>query len=245
MATGSGSSSAATSRSSGSSRTWPSTRPGRWRCRSWPGSEPAELARILRHAGASVVLCSEVHDEIRSAAPIVVSTGPGGSMRWAELLSARRRRRGAGAQSGRRRRHHVHVGDHRPAEGRGRAAWRALDHRARPVSRGWGSGSSPPRPSPPPAGRSSSAALCAADSAGGSSPGSTRIVGSPPSNVTVRSRRFSCRQWWSSSSALPGSRPRTSRAWPWSTSAAHRLPRPPCGVSVPGCPQRRSCAGTA
>ena len=44
---------------------------------------PTELARILRHAGAAVALCSEVHDEVRAAVPTVVSTAAG----WAELLS--------------------------------------------------------------------------------------------------------------------------------------------------------------
>jgi acyl-CoA synthetase (AMP-forming)/AMP-acid ligase II len=48
---------------------------------------PLELARILRHAGASIVLCSEVHDEIRLAVPTVVSTRPGESIRWTDLLS--------------------------------------------------------------------------------------------------------------------------------------------------------------
>ncbi len=48
---------------------------------------PVELARILSHAGASVVLCGEVHDEIRSVAPTVASTGPGGSVRWEDLFS--------------------------------------------------------------------------------------------------------------------------------------------------------------
>ena len=44
---------------------------------------PAELARILRHAQAAVALCSDVHDELRSVVPTVVSTGA----EWDELLS--------------------------------------------------------------------------------------------------------------------------------------------------------------
>ena len=49
---------------------------------------PVELARILEDAGASLVLCSEVSQEIRAAVGTVVSTGPGGTLRWADLLSA-------------------------------------------------------------------------------------------------------------------------------------------------------------
>ena len=49
---------------------------------------PVELARILEDAGASLVLCSEVSREIRAAVGAVVSTGPGGTLRWADLLSA-------------------------------------------------------------------------------------------------------------------------------------------------------------
>ena len=49
---------------------------------------PVELARILEDAGASLVLCSEVSQEIRAAVGTVVCTGPGGTLRWAELLSA-------------------------------------------------------------------------------------------------------------------------------------------------------------
>ncbi len=45
---------------------------------------PAELARILRHAGASVVLCGEVHDEFRAAVPMVVGTGADA---WTGLFS--------------------------------------------------------------------------------------------------------------------------------------------------------------
>ena len=49
---------------------------------------PVELARILHDAGASVVLCSEVVDEFRSAVRTVVCTGPGPALRWSDLLSA-------------------------------------------------------------------------------------------------------------------------------------------------------------
>jgi len=45
---------------------------------------PAEQARILRHAGASVLLCGEVHDEVLAAVPMVVGTTGGG---WGGLLS--------------------------------------------------------------------------------------------------------------------------------------------------------------
>ena len=47
---------------------------------------PVELARILRDAGASVVLCSEVADPVRAAVETVVCTGAGGAARWADLL---------------------------------------------------------------------------------------------------------------------------------------------------------------
>ena len=49
---------------------------------------PVELARILQDAGASLVLCSEVSQEIRAAVGTVVCTGTGGTLRWADLLSA-------------------------------------------------------------------------------------------------------------------------------------------------------------
>ncbi len=49
---------------------------------------PTELTRILRHAGAAVALCSEVHDEFRVAVPTVVGTSAGGAARWVELLSS-------------------------------------------------------------------------------------------------------------------------------------------------------------
>ncbi len=49
---------------------------------------PVELTGILHDAGASVVLCSEVVDEVRSAVRAVVCTGPGPALRWSDLLSA-------------------------------------------------------------------------------------------------------------------------------------------------------------
>lgn len=51
---------------------------------------PVELARILRDAGASIVLCSEVVDEVRSTVKTLVCTGPGPgpALRWSELLAA-------------------------------------------------------------------------------------------------------------------------------------------------------------
>ncbi len=48
---------------------------------------PSELARVLTYAAASVVLTSEVRDEIRSAVPTVVSTRSGGTARWVDFLS--------------------------------------------------------------------------------------------------------------------------------------------------------------
>jgi len=48
---------------------------------------PAELARILRHAGVALALCSDVHDEIRAAVPTAVGTAPAGTVRWADLFS--------------------------------------------------------------------------------------------------------------------------------------------------------------
>ncbi len=47
---------------------------------------PVELARILKDAGASVMLCSEVTDTVRSAVETVVCTGAGGAVQWADLL---------------------------------------------------------------------------------------------------------------------------------------------------------------
>jgi acyl-CoA synthetase (AMP-forming)/AMP-acid ligase II len=49
---------------------------------------PVELARILKDAGASVVLCSEVTDPVRAAVETVVCTGAGGAARWADLLAS-------------------------------------------------------------------------------------------------------------------------------------------------------------
>jgi acyl-CoA synthetase (AMP-forming)/AMP-acid ligase II len=49
---------------------------------------PAELPAILRHAGASVVLCSEASPEMRVAVPTVVSTRPGGTVSWHDLAGA-------------------------------------------------------------------------------------------------------------------------------------------------------------
>jgi acyl-CoA synthetase (AMP-forming)/AMP-acid ligase II len=48
---------------------------------------PAELARILQDAGASVALCSEVTPLVGDAVGTVVSTGAGGTARWTDLLS--------------------------------------------------------------------------------------------------------------------------------------------------------------
>ena len=48
---------------------------------------PLELARILEDSGASVALCSRVVPEVKSAVRTVVSTGAGGDLRWADLLS--------------------------------------------------------------------------------------------------------------------------------------------------------------
>ena len=50
-------------------------------------SGPGELARILHDAGASVVLCSEIVDEVRAAVGTVVSTGSNGDRQWVDLLS--------------------------------------------------------------------------------------------------------------------------------------------------------------
>ena len=151
---------------------------------------------------------------------------PGGTARLDDFLSTDEADLAAGAPPGRRRRHHVHLGDHRPPQ----RAWSCDTVGSRPpdASRrpSWDSASSPARPSPPPAGRCSCAVPCAAASAGGSSHVSTPIAGSPRSNATVRWRHSSCRRWSSSSSPLLASRRRTSRAWRWSTSAAHPSPRP-------------------
>jgi acyl-CoA synthetase (AMP-forming)/AMP-acid ligase II len=47
---------------------------------------PSELARILCDAGASVVLCSDLHAELRDVVPTVISTRATGSPRWSDLL---------------------------------------------------------------------------------------------------------------------------------------------------------------
>ena len=49
-----------------------------------PRLGPAETARILLHAGASLALCSEVGDELRAAVPRAVRTR---TQEWSELLS--------------------------------------------------------------------------------------------------------------------------------------------------------------
>jgi acyl-CoA synthetase (AMP-forming)/AMP-acid ligase II len=49
---------------------------------------PVELGRILRDAGASVVFCSEVAKEVRSAVRTAVCTGSGGDLTWTDLFSA-------------------------------------------------------------------------------------------------------------------------------------------------------------
>ena len=48
---------------------------------------PSELSRILFHAGASVLLCSDVNAEFRDAVPTVVSTSAASSLRWLDLLA--------------------------------------------------------------------------------------------------------------------------------------------------------------
>jgi acyl-CoA synthetase (AMP-forming)/AMP-acid ligase II len=49
---------------------------------------PLELSRILRDAGATVALCSEVQPEVRAAVRTVVGTAPEADLRWDDLLSA-------------------------------------------------------------------------------------------------------------------------------------------------------------
>jgi acyl-CoA synthetase (AMP-forming)/AMP-acid ligase II len=48
---------------------------------------PGELVRILRDAGASVVLCSEIVDEVCAVVPTVACTGSTDGLRWVDLLS--------------------------------------------------------------------------------------------------------------------------------------------------------------
>jgi acyl-CoA synthetase (AMP-forming)/AMP-acid ligase II len=49
---------------------------------------PAELPAILRHAGVSVALCSDVSPELLAAVPTVVSTGPGATVSWSDLVAS-------------------------------------------------------------------------------------------------------------------------------------------------------------
>ena len=49
---------------------------------------PLELSRILKDAGATAALCSEVAPEVRAAVRSVVATAPGTDLRWDDLLSA-------------------------------------------------------------------------------------------------------------------------------------------------------------
>jgi long-chain acyl-CoA synthetase len=49
---------------------------------------PHELSRILKDAGATAALCSEVVPEVRAAVRTVVATAPGADLRWDDLLSA-------------------------------------------------------------------------------------------------------------------------------------------------------------
>ena len=51
-------------------------------------SGPRELSRILKDAGASVALCSEVVPEVRAAVRTAVSTAPGADVCWDDLLAA-------------------------------------------------------------------------------------------------------------------------------------------------------------
>jgi long-chain acyl-CoA synthetase len=48
---------------------------------------PLELSRILKDAGASVALSSEVVPEVRAAVRTAVGTAPGADLRWDDLLS--------------------------------------------------------------------------------------------------------------------------------------------------------------
>ena len=47
-----------------------------------------ELARIVRHAAPSVILCSAVRPELVASGAAVAATGGGGSLAWADLVSA-------------------------------------------------------------------------------------------------------------------------------------------------------------
>jgi acyl-CoA synthetase (AMP-forming)/AMP-acid ligase II len=47
---------------------------------------PVELSRILADAGASLVLCSEVVDEVRETVGTVVSTAANGGLQWTDIL---------------------------------------------------------------------------------------------------------------------------------------------------------------
>ena len=49
---------------------------------------PAEIPGILRHAGASIALCSEAGPEIRASVETVVTTSTGGTVHWRDLLAA-------------------------------------------------------------------------------------------------------------------------------------------------------------
>ncbi len=49
---------------------------------------PAELTRILRHAGAAVALCSEVTREVSATVPTAVGTAAGATLGWDDLFSA-------------------------------------------------------------------------------------------------------------------------------------------------------------
>ena len=51
-------------------------------------SAPAELSRVLAHAEASFLICRDPPAGLGSPGPTVIATGPGGSWRWSELLSA-------------------------------------------------------------------------------------------------------------------------------------------------------------
>ena len=69
-------------------------------------------------------------------------------------------------------------------------------------------------------------------------------LGRPPSSGSAPFRPSSSRPWWSSSSPRPASSRPICRAWPWSPSAAHRLPRRRCDASELGWGRPTSCAAT-